>query len=136
MHEYDADYLRKHVTVRFSGTLSYPQVVRYVEDIVLETSFGPGWRTLVDLAGIEDVQAGLADIHALSNVTDTLRERFSDVRLAICAPRDDVFEVAKAYARLKGYAGAGISVGVFRDRQAAEEWLSAGAESTDAAPRL
>jgi len=123
MYDLKLDHGRKLATATFTGRLTYDEQVSYLAELVTQTVYGPGWRTLVDLSAVEEVVGGTTDVNALLGVTDSMRHRFENVRVAVFATREDVLDMARTYDALRQAVGVPFVLEVFQDRVAAEKWL-------------
>ena len=82
----------------------------------------PGMSSLVDCRGIERMLVTPSGIQAAVMVEVTMVDRRQPPwAVAVIAPQDDVFWMARTYEVLR--AGSPESVRVFRQSRAAERWL-------------
>lgn len=114
---YPIDTERKLVVSRAWGTMTADDVREHHRKLRTDPLFDPTYRQLVDMSGITE---DLVDIK-------TKREESDDqlfvpgVRRAWVAPADYPFGMARMYAIAAERQGQ--TIGMFRERSEAEEWL-------------
>ncbi len=89
---------------------------------------GPHWRTglgvLIDYRGLKVTVLEEADLNAIRVIFQSARRRLSDSRLALLCDTDELFELGKHFGEMLA-AKIENQVVVFRDENAAIEWLKA-----------
>lgn len=110
----------------FSGRVEDSDLIGAYAQLLRDPDYDHGADDLVDLRGVEHfgvTQAGLENIMALFAPVDQLG---IPTRLAIVAPGDQVYGVSRMYQTLRG-DDVPEQIAVFRDMNAAEDWLNRGA---------
>jgi hypothetical protein len=115
--EYVIDVERKLVTSRAWGVLTDDDVAEHYRALRADPLFDPTYRQLVDMTGITK---DLVDVRAKQQAS--LNQIFvPGVRRAWVASQDYTFGMARMYA--VAAENQGQTIGVFRARAEAEEWL-------------
>jgi hypothetical protein len=115
--EYLIDVERRLVTSRAWGTLTDDDVREHYRSLRADPLFDPTYRQLVDMTGITE---DLVDVRAKQQAS--LNQIFvPGVRRAWVASQDYTFGMARMYA--VAAENQGQTIGVFRARSEAEEWL-------------
>ncbi len=125
------EHERRMVMATATGVLS-------VEDFLLKhrevwgRSDVAGFDAVYDLSGLEDFVLSSGErLRALSDLASSLDVPGTSARLAIVAPQDFAFGLARMYAAFRTLnPRGGKTVNVFRSMQAALDWLSVEGSST------
>jgi hypothetical protein len=110
----------------FSGSIEDGDLMGAYAELLRDPEYDHGADDLVDLRAVERfgvTESGLKNIMALFAPVDQLG---IPTRLAIVAPNDDVYGVSLMYRTLRG-DDVPEQIEVFREMDAAEDWLNRGA---------
>jgi hypothetical protein len=122
--EYRIDQERRVVFATARGTLT-------IEDFLLKhrevwsRSDVAGFDAIYDLDGFEDLVLSSGErLRELADLASTLDVPGAAARLAIVAPRDSAYGLARMYETFRSMNPRGSkAVSVFRTMQAARDWL-------------
>ncbi len=92
-------------------------------EVAEDERIGPGTKELVDLSGVEDVEASSQSLRSIVFYDITHNEKFRGHRTAIFAPEDLPFGMSRIYVALSEVSEAPPEVRVFRTIEEAREWL-------------
>lgn len=110
----------------FSGEIDDADLMGAYTELLRDPDYDHGADDLVDLRGVARfgvTETGFKNIILLFAPVDQLE---IPTRLAIVAPRDDIYGVSLMYQTLRG-EDVPEQIEVFRDIGAAEDWLNRGA---------
>ena len=116
----DAD-VRTRVA-EFTGTVDDAELLGSYAELTTNPDYDESLDDLVDLRGLERLDVSSESIRRLVSMFTPLDGVAPNTRLAIVAPRDDVFGMARMYQILRSDAPEEIAV--FRDRAEADAWLA------------
>ena len=111
------DVARRLVLSRVWGVFTMQDLMGHYNSLAADPAFDPGFSQLVDLRDVAQVELDTPAIrrHALERLFDRSARR----ALVVSTPYH--YELARIYAVFAEYASQNVHV--FRDMQAAEEWL-------------
>jgi hypothetical protein len=104
-----------------SGRVSGDDLVTYYHRLRSHPDFRGDLNEIFDLSDVTDAAVDADDVRRLSGVTEEFTRRGVAVRVAIVAPRDLEFGLARMYEMLQSQSLN--EVRVFRDRADAEAWI-------------
>ncbi len=105
----------------FTGVVDERTLLDAYERAVAAPDYDPDLDDLLDFSGAERVAIVAEGVRRLVAYFDRADLPGHHARLAVVAPQDYVFGLARMYETLRG--GAPGQIRVFRDRAAAEAWL-------------
>jgi hypothetical protein len=105
----------------FTGVVDERTLLDAYERVVATPDYDPDLDDLLDFGDVERVDVAGEGVRRLVAYFDRADLPGHHARLAIVAPQDYVFGLARMYEALRG--GAPGQIRVFRDRAAAEAWL-------------
>src|SRR5438105_8061693 len=97
MYRYAVDRKQQLVTVTFEGTLSDRDPIDYLDDLVANTAYGPGWRTLADFTSIEQFDLTTEGIREIVAASRRVEDRLKGAKLAIAATHAVMFGMGRRY---------------------------------------
>lgn len=109
--------------VRVEGDVDLEDVIRFQDELIGKATETEGMDALYDLSAVERLDVtreGIADIRERSRLR---REIAAPGRLAIVAPTDLSFGLARMYVMMAERADEPRELAVFRDRGEAASWL-------------
>jgi hypothetical protein len=109
------------VFTTLEGTLSDEDILGYVRSALADPEFGPGLRGLVDASSVERLAVTRAGIEGVLDLTRDRDDRIRGARLALVAPQDAAFGMARMYQTLRD--DPPYEIQVFRARAEALAWL-------------
>lgn len=122
MARFRFDHERRLLWVVFEGPFKGSDVLRTIRELVRHPDFNTGARVLVDLRAIGDVELFGDDVRAAADLVARFADAFRGARVAIVAPLDAAFGVARQFELMN--AEAPFDVRSFRALAAAEAWLA------------
>jgi hypothetical protein len=108
----------------FEGVVDDAELLGSYGALVQEPDYDSTLDDLVDMTGVDRLDVSSESVRQLVRMFTPLDPEGLVTRLAIVAPRDHVFGMARMYEILRSDAPEEICV--FRDRAAAERWLRGG----------
>lgn len=108
-------------SIIFRGTVTPEELLRAWRQLVDDPAYDLSRNGLVDLSEVERMEVSYPAIYALNAVMHRADKRQVSQRIAVVAPRDDLYGVGRMYAQLRAQGFREIEV--FRDREKAFEWL-------------
>lgn len=115
------DETRELVELVFAGEVTNSELVETLDRYLLEpfSTFPLG---LFDLSGVTDMKVSADTVRAVARrAAQHVDSRLEEGKLAIVAPRDLLFGMARMYGILRD--DSPVEVRVFRERDEAESWL-------------
>ena len=106
-----------------SGRVSGDDLVTYYHRLRAHPDFRSTLNEIFDLSEVTDAAVDAGDVRRLSEVTEEFTRRGVTVRIAIVAPRDLEFGLARMYEMLQSQSLNDVRV--FRTRADAESWIFA-----------
>jgi hypothetical protein len=115
--EYTIDRDRKLVTSRFWGTVTDDELHEHNQKLRADPDFDPHFRQLADMSEVAEIKV------ASRTINETSLDQFFNpgTRRAFVATAECVYGMARMFA-LRA-EGLGQTIEVFRERDAAEDWL-------------
>ncbi len=126
-YEYDEE--AKYLLTRFWGVVTDADVERQARAVAEDERIGPGTKELVDLSGVQDVEASSQSLRSIVFYDLTHSEKFRGHKTAIFAPEDLPFGMSRIYEALSEVSDAPSEVRVFRTIEEAREWLDEEADN-------
>ena len=122
--EYRIDQERRVVFATATGTLTDEDVFGYQRGVWSQSDV-VGFDEVVDMGEVEDLVLSSGDrVRALADLASTMDVPGAASRLAIVAPQDFAFGLARMYEAYRTMNQRGSKVvSVFRSMQAALDWL-------------
>lgn len=121
--EYTYDQKRNVLYTRFFGVVVDQDLRAQAVAVAADTRIRPGVRELVDLDGIEKVEASPTSLDDNIHIDVTNREKLAGMRSALIAKSDFLFGFARMYKSLAEIEGSPIAFEVFRTVSEARNWL-------------
>ena len=119
---YTIDEASAVVTVECFGVLTNQDMLDCLARLYRDPARTPGMSSLVDCRGVERMMVTPTGVQAAVMVKATMVDRRQPPwTVAVIAPQDEVFWMARTYEVLR--AGSPESVRVFRRPSEAERWL-------------
>jgi hypothetical protein len=106
-----------------TGHVSGDDLVIYYSRLRAHPDFRSNLNEIFDLSDVTDAAVDAEDVRRLSGVTEEFTRHGVTVRVAIVAPRDLEFGLARMYEMLQSQSLNDVRV--FRDRADAEGWIFA-----------
>ena len=106
---------------RATGVLDAATLLSHMENVRSEARLRPGFRSFVDLSGADLCQLDANTVRRAAEVTRGFDRGQEPVRVAVLAPTDVAFGLARMYAAL--VESLQREVRVFREADAARAWL-------------
>ena len=122
MIEFNVDPARRTRVATFLGTVTDAELLGSYGALVAQPDYDATLDDMVDMRGVERLEVSSEAVHRLVSMFTPLDPEGVVTRLAIVAPRDDVFGMARMYEILRSDAPEQIRV--FRHRPEAELWLA------------
>jgi hypothetical protein len=118
---YEIDPTQRLARLTARGRVDVREMTRTAIAMVEDPAFAPGTDQLVDLSAVTGSDGVFRNLRALASRGPDFRDRLEGGRLAIVAPGDLVFGLARLYVA----AGRDLPVEarVFREAEAARRWL-------------
>jgi hypothetical protein len=126
--EQGADFL----TIRVTGEAGLDGLMDITDDLDRIDQVTAGIPRLVDLTEVTGVQLNFPDVTHFA-ADRRARSHAKNVRTALLVSSDVAFGVARMYETLLAHPQ--ITIGVFRERREAIEWLTASSSPNQAASR-
>ncbi len=98
---------------------------KFLSDIFTGPHWQPGLGVLIDYRGLKVTVLDAADLSAIRVIFQSVRRRLGDSRIALLCDTDELFEIGKHFGEMLA-AKLENQVVVFKDENAAIEWLKAG----------
>ena len=117
----------------FGGVVEASDLLDAYQRVVAEPDYDPTLDDLLDFRGIEHLNLDAEAVRRLAEYFDQPQRPGHQSRLAIVAPFDSVFGMARMYATLRG--GVPGQIRVFRQRAEAEAWLGMTSAKADNAAK-
>jgi hypothetical protein len=116
----------------FYGTVTKDEIRRFRAELFNDPGWSPSLDRLVDFSQAEGPDFSTADVRAL--IRDALKagDQLGTGKLAVVMPKDFSFGMARMYEILED--GVSRPLMVFRDTDAAMEWLDGMSESEEGEP--
>ncbi|MEO8041070.1 MAG: hypothetical protein ABI646_00550 [Acidobacteriota bacterium] len=97
---------------------------QFLSDIFTGPHWRPGLGVLIDYRGLKVTELTEADLSAIRVIFQSARKRLAESKLALMCDTDDLFELGTHFKELLA-SKLENRVVVFRDENAAIDWLSA-----------
>jgi len=91
-------------------------------EAIARPDFDPSWNDLIDLTAVARIAVTPDGLRRVAELVAPLDRLGIPSKLAILAPREELYAAASLYERMR--AGVARRIRVFRDRNAALEWLA------------
>lgn len=121
--EYKYDEEKKFLYSRFYGVLTDEDLRSQAQAVADDPRIQPGVREIVDLRGVDSVEASNDSIGVIINIDMEHSEKLAGQKTAIVAPRELLYGLSKIYEVLYELSQAPADIKVFRDISAARKWL-------------
>jgi hypothetical protein len=121
--EYTYDEEKNVLYTRFFGLVVDRDLVDQAEAVAADPRIKPGVRELVDLSGIEEIQAVPTALEQNIWIDITQSEKLAGMRTAIVATTDLLYGFSRMYQSLAEVKDSPLTVEVFRTEREAREWL-------------
>jgi len=122
--EYRIDLERRVVFATATGTLTDEEVFGYQREVWSRSEVA-GFDEIVDMGAVGDLVLASGDrVRALADLASTMDVPGASSRLAIVAPQDFAYGLARMFETYRTMSQRGSkAVSVFRSMQAALDWL-------------
>jgi hypothetical protein len=117
---YRIDEARGLVLTTATGTLTDDDILGLKARLLADPRWAPGMGELADVRAIDRLEVTTAGVQHMAR-QDAAGPALGSYRLAIVAPQDEVYGMARMYQMLTERAVPNVRV--FRDLEAAEGWL-------------
>jgi hypothetical protein len=105
-----------------TGVLTGPDIINIKTGLEADPDFDPGFtHWLVDLTAVTELQMSSPEVRAIVEVDRRLARLMPDAVVAVVAPADAAFGLARMWEILA--EGIGWPTGVFRTVAEAEAWI-------------
>lgn len=121
--EYTYDEEKNVLYTRFSGIVVDRDLKDQADALGADDRIRPGVLELVDLSGIEEIQASPAALERNIQIDNTHREKLAGMRTAIVATTDLLYGFSRMYQSLADVKDSPLTVEVFRTEKEARKWL-------------
>jgi hypothetical protein len=122
MYRFEIEEGRRLVVAVFEGSVSDADLFRYLTDMLASTTYGAGWRSLIDFTPAETIELTREGVEHLRALPPGMERRLHGARAAILATAGSAaFGMARMYEILGSRAPYAIAV--FSDREQAMAWL-------------
>jgi hypothetical protein len=121
---YQIDEARGLVVTTATGALTDADILGLKARLQVDPRWSPRLRELADVRGIDRLDVTTVGVRRMASWDAAVGPAIESYRLAIVAPRDEVYGMARMYQMLTEFAVP--NVGVFRDLEEAERWLGVG----------
>ena len=121
--EYKYDEEKKFLYSRFYGALTDEDLRAQAQAVADDPRIQPGVKEIVDLRGVDTVEASTDSIGVIINIDMEHSEKLAGQKTAIVAPRELLFGLSKIYEILYELSQAPADIKVFRDIGEARKWL-------------
>ncbi len=129
MYRYTVDQGIKLVVVTFEGVFGDTDVIEYLTDMLANTEYGAGWRTLIDMTRIVSVTMTTDGVRKMVAHPQAVADRLMGARAAILAQEGStIYGISRMY-EMKNDA-APYEIVVFSDRKEAVAWLGVAPDHT------
>lgn len=108
---------------RFYGVLTDEDLRSHAQAVVDDPRIKSGVKEIVDLRGVDSVEASTDSIGVVINIDKENREKLAGQQLAIVAPRELLYGLSKIFEVLYELSQGPANVKVFRDIGEARKWL-------------
>jgi len=119
---YRIDNKRRLVLTRGWGVLTDADVLAHKKQLAKDPLFDPTMPELSDVRSVERLDVTTAGVKAMVAYDVTNADRVAGHRMALVVASDEVFGMARMYGTRREPLGPGV--GVFRDIDEAERWLT------------
>jgi hypothetical protein len=121
---YRIDEAKGLVLTTATGALTDADILGLKARLAADPRWSPGMREQTDVRGIDRLEVTTEGVKRMVSWDAAAGPALRSYRLAIVAPRDEVYGMARMYQML---ADSSVpNVGVFRDLAEAEQWLDVG----------
>ena len=121
--EYTYDEENNVLYTRFFGVVVEKDFRDQAEAVAADPRIKQGLRELVDLSGIEDIQASPTALETNIRIDSSHSEKLAGMRTAIVASTDLLYGFSRMYQSLVEVRNAPATVEVFRNEKDARKWL-------------
>ena len=98
MHRYTVDQQNKLVVVTFEGVLGDTDAIQYLTDMLTNTEYGAGWRTLIDMTRITGITTTYEGVRRLVAHSQAVIDRLRGARAAVLAHEGSaIYGMARMY---------------------------------------
>jgi hypothetical protein len=124
---YRIDPARRLAILTARGRVDVQEMTETAIAMIQDPVFSPGSDQLVDLSAVTGSDGVFRNLRALASRGPDFHDRLEGGRLAIVAPGDLVYGLARLYVAVA--QGLPLEAEVFRDSRGALRWLGADEES-------
>jgi hypothetical protein len=121
--EYKFDEESNFLYSRFYGVLTDEDLRNQAQAVVDDPRIQPGVKEIVDLRGVDSVEASTDSLGVVINIDLEHSEKLAGQKTAIVAPRELLFGLSKIYEIMYEQSQAPADIKVFRDIGEARKWL-------------
>jgi len=116
------DAERRRIHSRIAGTVTLATLQDYYRELYAHSQFEPTMCELFDLSGVTEIALTAAEVRDFSHSTAVNTCKGKGVRVAILAPSDLAFGLARLYELTQ--VNSSNTLNVVRTLAAAEDWLA------------
>ena len=120
---YEYDPATRFLDVRYSGVVTEEDILKTAHAVAEDKRVGPDVRELVDVSGVERLDASLQTLLTVVTIKCSYHDKFQGHRIAVVAPSGSLSRLANLYGRGSCVADAPPEVRVFQTRDEAVAWL-------------
>lgn len=120
----NVDTENRIATAEFSGPVNIEDLREYTRRLLSHEHWTPGYHRLLDFSGMTDVQVEGSEIQIYAQESSGYAEELGDGRVALVTSEEFVFGMARIYQTRRGFKGSPPPMKVFREKEAALEWLA------------
>jgi hypothetical protein len=121
--EYEYDEEHNVLYTRFFGVVTDEDLRGQAQAVASDPRIRPGVRELVDLGGIEGIDASPSTFEYILLVDRVHARRYEGMRTAIVAPTELLYDYSRVYECMSGLRRSPATVRTFRSLREAEGWL-------------
>jgi hypothetical protein len=121
--EYEFDEENGVLYTRFFGVVTDEDLRAQAEAVAADDRIGPKTRELVDLTGIEEIEASPDTFEDIIRIDRAHAEKLSGSQTAIVAPTDVLFGYSRMFETLTDLRESPTRTRAFRTLEEAEAWL-------------
>lgn len=109
-------------TGSFFGAISGQEILSVGQQLILDPNWENGFRVLFDYSDVTNINIDSSDIRRIVAQDQTNLSAFNHCRIAVVAPHDLVFGMARMWELLS--ENNNLTAAIFRDSLSAMAWLT------------
>ena len=107
------------ILVRPTGTVTSPEVLEFIEELLSDPALKPGMKILSDHTEVKRVMPG-TELREIAVRARQLMDR-GIARIALVAPNDFLYGIGRMFVSYSEFTN--VKVEVFREKEDARRWL-------------